>query len=246
LSAGGRIDMRLIFFVEGQTEQAYVARVLAPHLANFGVFANRPILPITGRHRDRIFKGGGRSFVRIRRQFDNLLKQHDQPDVRFTTMFDLSGLHADFPGRKESETQGNDPKSRVMFLEQAFANEFADRRVIPHIQLHEFETILLAGPEDLALFFDNPRPAIDALTAAIATFASIELVNDGLDTRPSKRIEKCFSSFPRLKTTVGVEWDACIGLERTRQACPHFDEWIGRLERLGSPEAAAQPPEWND
>jgi len=227
--------VRLIFFVEGQTEQAYIARVLVPHLANFGVFAERAILPITGRHRDRVFKGGGKRFEKVRRQFGNLLKQHDQADVRFTTMFDLYGLFSDFPGRDEAEKLRANPRARVRFLEKSFADEFADPRVIPHLQLHEFETILLASPEELELFLENAKAAIDELTAAVRQANEVELVNDGENTAPSKRIAACFPLFARLKTTVGVEWAQCVGLERTRQLCPHFHEWLLKLEALGSP-----------
>jgi hypothetical protein len=226
--------MRLIFFVEGQTEQAYIARVLAPHLVPFRVYAERAILPITGRHKDKVFKGGGKSFAKARRQFANLLKQHDQPDVRFTTMFDLYHLYPDFPGRAGAESLRRDPRARVAFLERAFFEEFGDSRVIPHIQLHEFETILLAGPEDLALFEDNSAKAIQELTEVVAATGHVELVNDGSETAPSKRIEKCFESYPKLKTTVGVEWAACVGLPRTRERCPHFDTWVRTLEALGS------------
>jgi len=227
--------MRLIFYVEGQTEQAYVTRVLATHLANFGVFAEHSILPITGRRRGQAFKGGGKSFEKVRRQFGNLLKQHDQAEVRFTTMFDLYGLFPDLPGRDQAEKLRSDPWARVRFLEKSFADEFADPRVIPHLQLHEFETILLAGPEELGLFLENARAAIDELTAAVQKVGEAELVNDGESTAPSKRIAACFPSFDRLKTTVGVEWAECVGLKRTRQSCPHFHECLLNLESLGSP-----------
>jgi hypothetical protein len=229
--------MRLIFFVEGQTEQAYVTRVLAPHLTNFGVYAERAILPVTGRHKDKVFKGGGKSFAKARRQFANLLKQHDQPDVCFTTMFDLYGLYTDFPGRADAEKLRHDPRARVAFLEKAFFEEFGDPRVIPHIQLHEFETILLAGPGDLALFEENAAKAVRELTDAVTVAGHVELVNDGNETAPSKRIEKCYDSYPKLKTTVGVEWAACVGLTRTRDQCPHFDAWVRALEARGSTSA---------
>jgi len=36
--------IRLLFYVEGQTEQGYISKVLTPHLANFGVYVQGPIL----------------------------------------------------------------------------------------------------------------------------------------------------------------------------------------------------------
>ena len=38
----------------------------------------------------------------------------------------------------------------------------------------------------------------------------------------------------RLKTSVGPQMAGDIGLPAIRSKCPHFDEWVGRLERLGA------------
>ncbi len=70
---------------------------------------------------------------------------------------------------------------------------------------------------------------------AVAAATSPELVNDGPNTAPSKRIIKEFPEYLRLKTTVGVELATLVGLDKTRQLCPHFDNWLGKLETLASP-----------
>jgi len=228
--------MRLIFFVEGQTEQEYVSRVLAPHLATFGVFADRPTLPITGRKRGKVYKGGGDRFMgRPRLHLENLLKQHRGNDVRFTTMFDLYGLYEDFPQYADTANLRYRPYDRVERLEAALLAEYGDPRLIPYIQVHEFEALLLCDSGLMGLFLDSAEPAIATLQRATQGCDSPELVNDGEATSPSYRIKAVFPDFDRLKTTVGVDWAACLPLSQIRSLCPHFNQWLTRLESLGAP-----------
>ena len=50
---------RLHFFVEGQTEQTFADTVLKPHLANFCVYVQKPVLIAHARKKGRIHRGGG-------------------------------------------------------------------------------------------------------------------------------------------------------------------------------------------
>jgi hypothetical protein len=97
--------VRLYFYVEGQTEQEYAARVLRPHLARFGVQVMGAVLAASGRKHGHIFRGGGRRYQPMRRDLGNLLKQDAHAEVRFTTMLDLYRLHDGFPGWDEAEKQ---------------------------------------------------------------------------------------------------------------------------------------------
>ena len=58
--------VRLYFYVEGQTEQEYVRRVLMPHLAVFGVHVMGPVLAASGRRHGQVARGGGRRYQRMR------------------------------------------------------------------------------------------------------------------------------------------------------------------------------------
>jgi hypothetical protein len=49
--------VRLYFYVEGQTEQEYAARVLTPHLAGFGVQVMGAVLAASGRKRGPSSRG---------------------------------------------------------------------------------------------------------------------------------------------------------------------------------------------
>ncbi len=161
-----------------------------------------------------------------------MIRQHKHADTRFTTMFDLYALYSGFPGWEEAEKQRHIPQERVLTLERAFAADVGDQRFIPHIQLYEFETILLCDPSHFALVYEKADDGIAVLRAAVAVARSPELVNDGEATAPSKRIIAQFAQYERQKTTVGVELAECVGLERTRSRCPHFDRWLTTLESL--------------
>jgi hypothetical protein len=229
--------IRLYFYVEGQTEQEYVKRVLTPHLARFGVQVMGAVLTASGRRRGIVSRGGGKNYQPMRNDLGRLLRQEGGVDVRFTTMFDLYALYSGFPGWDEAEKQKHIPRERVLTLEQAFAADVGDHRFIPHIQHYEFETILLCDPSHFALVYEKADDGIAALRAAVVEATSPELVNDGEATAPSKRIIAQFSQYDRQKTTVGVELAECVGLDMTRTLCAHFDRWLKMLESLDTPPA---------
>jgi hypothetical protein len=130
--------IRLFFYVEGQTEQAYVDRVLKRHLARFGVMVEGAIRVSTGKKHGVVHRGGGRHYAPMKKDLHNLLKQHKGGDVRFTTMLDLYKLYRDFPGTEEADKLRHVPHERVKKLESAFAADVDDRRLTPHIQLQGF------------------------------------------------------------------------------------------------------------
>lgn len=111
----------------------------------------------------------------------------------------------------------------------------------PHIQLYEFETILLCQPEHLARVYGNCGAGIAALQSVVAAATSPEVVNDGKTTAPSKRIIEQFPHYRGQKTTVGVELAHFVGIDTTRSHCVHFDRWLKKLESLGAPPAGADP-----
>jgi len=226
--------LRLYFYVEGQTEQGYVRRVLTPHLARFGVQVMGAVLAASGRRHGEASRGGGRRYEPMRKELGNLLRQHKKADVRITTMFDLYALHTGFPGWDEAEKQRHIPRERVLTLERAFAADVGDHRFIPHIQLYEFETILLCEPGHLALVYENADAGIAALRAVVAAATSPELVNDGEMTAPSKRIIAHFPKYLQRKTVDGPELAECVTLDTTRKLCNHFDRWLKKLESLDS------------
>ena len=94
--------------------------------------------------------------------------------------------------------------------------------------------ICFADVPHFAFFFDNANSQISALQKIVDDVQSPELIDDGQQTAPSKRIIAQFPQYNDLKTTVGTQMAERIGLEDIRSNCPHFNAWLDRLEKLGA------------
>lgn len=93
-------------------------------------------------------------------------------------------------------------------------------------------TMLFADPSVFRDAFEECEPAIERLQAIANSVTSIEQIDDGRETAPSKRIIEAIPQYAGRKATVGPDLVACIGLPRVREKCPHFDAWIRRLEAI--------------
>lgn len=153
----------------------------------------------------------------------------------FTTMCDLYALPNDFPEFEEAQ-KISDPYERVEQLENALFQDINDSRFIPYIQLHEFEALILSEPIKLEERFPNYQSEVKKLVSLCQSFESPELINDGEQTAPSKRIIQAIPSYEGAKVSVAPLMAQKIGLENIRQKCPHFNQWIERLENLSQPE----------
>jgi len=224
--------MRLYIVVEGQSEREFVDRLLKPHLAHRAIDV-RPRVVQTNRKLNK--RGGILNFEVLRKDLERLMLEDHSPEVRFTTMIDLYGLPASFPGQDGAAKQAL--RDRVTTLEAAFQAALGDSRFSPYIQVHEFEALLYC---DLAAL----RPRIDGADAGLRALArevegmAPEDINDGATTAPSKRLIKRVPSYEKLKVRVGAPAAAAIGLPTLRAKCPHFDGWVTGLERLGTEPSA--------
>ena len=225
---------RLYLFAEGQTEQTFANIVLAPHLANHGVYLQPAVLIAHARKRGRVHRGGGRNYQVMKKDICNFLKQEKSVDVYFTTMLDLYALAPEFPNLTESEKLRHLPIERVAFLEVAFAADVADRRFIPYLQLHEYEAYLFSEPKWFAFYYETHEKQIAELIAICDQYESPEFINDGPHTAPSKRIIELFPDYDDAKPAQGSGIAELIGLNAIRQKCHHFSEWVSRLEALGN------------
>ncbi len=230
--------VRLYLFAEGQTEQTFADTVLKPHLADFGVYMQNPVLIAHARKKGKVHRGGGKNFTPMQNDINRFLRQESANDVFFTTMIDLYALHKGFPGVEEAEKLRHDPYKRVEALERSWLDKIGDKRFIPFIQLNEFEAYLFSDVSRFASFFDNANSQISALQGIVDAVQSPELIDDEQHTAPSKRIIAHLPEY--LKTTVGPQMAELIGLEYIQSKCPHFKAWIERLEKLGanSPEGS--------
>ncbi len=221
---------RLYVLVEGQTEEAFVKRVITPHLQGLGVWAYAIIVATSRDASGRKRRGGGQ-WKHWRRDLKRLIREQSGDEVRFTTMFDLYGLPVDFP---ELEKHGCIPNTsrRAESLEASMSRDVDDPRLIPYLQRHEFEALVLAALGSVTKLLEDAGDleAVERLRAELASM-SPEEVNDGESTAPSKRLMRIPSYRKTVHGPLAVE-DA--GLPALRSACPRFGAWIARLEALGA------------
>jgi hypothetical protein len=223
---------RLYLFAEGPTEQTFADTVLKPHLANMGVYLHSPVLIAHAKKKGKVHRGGGRKYIPMKNDILRFLAQEKAGDVFFTTMIDLYAIHSEFPGLAEAEKLRHMPDKRVEALEQAFAKDIGDGRFVPYIQLHEYEAYLFSDPTCFGFFYDHHKRQIAALKAIADAHATPELIDDGQQSAPSKRIIAQLPDYEDAKPVVGPRVADLIGLDVIRHKCPHFSVWLSRIEAL--------------
>ena len=228
---------RLRVLAEGQTEESFVKSVLAPHLGEREVFAVARSVETRARKKG-LRRGGLSTYAKFRADLERWMKEEGGSDVTFTTMVDLYGLPSDFPGFEEASRLG-DPYKRVEHLESQLAADIADSRLVPYVQLHEFETLLLVDPQQLEwAFLEHDEPIAD-LVSMVSEFEGPELINDSPESAPSKRIAAAIPEFAGQKAAVGPLVTGKVGVAKLRETCHHFGAWLSKLEALPKDQGTA-------
>jgi len=226
---------QLNVFCEGATEQGFCTQVLQPHLFPQGDGLIHT-LAVGEKDHHHLYGLGKRKKYQgdkgVRKFLCNTIKRREGRNVYFTTLFDLYALPADFPGKDTNVRNPANPTPYVVALEEAFRQDINCYRFIPYLQLHEYETMLFANPEAFGRSFENCQEAIEHLKAIAASVPSIENINDGKDTAPSKRIINVIPEYDGRKTSAGPDIAAFIGIATIRAKCPHVHSWLVQLENL--------------
>lgn len=213
---------------EGLTEVLFAQRVLAPALRREGhVLAAYPVLTRSTYGAPPAF-GGLPKYSLFQEQIRRLHALPGHPVV--TMMFDFYGWPQNYPGRDCSPSR-NDPYAAVEHLEAALAEDLRLPRFIPYLSLHETEALVFASPSEVNA--QHPRGDIEHAVERMLAQAGgePELVNDSPHTSPSHRLQRLWRPARYGKTTDGVAILQRIGLPRLRSVCPHFDDWMRRLEQ---------------
>ena len=223
---------RILVHVEGQTEEAFVNRLLAPYLYRVGYTGVSARLVGNARQRSR--RGGGRSWEAVRKGILNHL-QNDRTALS-TTMVDYYGLPRTWPGR-ESAARRATLGERVAAVEQAVLEDIStaighSARFIPYVVMHEFEGLLFSDPDRFAHSLGKPDLAPE-LRGIRLEFHTPEDINDSPDTAPSRRVSSLYRGY--RKPVDGVLAMEELGLDTVREACPLFDAWIAALEQQARP-----------
>lgn len=198
--------VRVGISVEGTTEERFVQMLLAPHLTAYNIH----LTPINLR--------GNVNLDRIRHELQGLTYSFDF----VTTFYDFYG----FKKLAASETKESLEEKILQSLEPKL-----QEKLLPYIQMYEFEGLLFTDPQILATQLHDPS-LNEWAQEILKTFGNNpEQINNSPQTAPSKRLEK---KTRYRKTTHGPDIAQNIGLEKLRLSCKGFDEWLEKLEAIGT------------
>ena len=208
---------RLYIVVEGQTEEEFVTKVLAPHLLEQGILC---VTPVTI-HRGRGARGGMVSYEPLKDDILRLLREGDAPIV--STLIDFFRC-PDTPG-KEVWNKATNHQQEVELREQEIGRDIGSRHFIPYIQLHEFEALLFSSDVGFNGLF-SPKET-DELSKIVGDYTNPEEINSSPEGAPSKRILAIVPTYD--KVLYGDLIASAIGIGTILEHCPRFRAWVERL-----------------
>ncbi|MEZ4607393.1 MAG: DUF4276 family protein [Deinococcales bacterium] len=118
-------------------------------------------------------KGGLVNYDHLKRDLKDLLQNKAVDKV--TTMFDLYALPSNFPKLGEIHQKGIE---KALELEKALFEDVNHPKLLPYIQVHEFETLLFSDVSKFALDFSEAE--VRQLQEIAAMFSSPEDINEDL------------------------------------------------------------------
>lgn len=196
--------VRVGISVEGTTEERFIKTLLAPHLSQNEIY----VTPVS--------VNGNVSIDRIKHELENLAYSFDY----VTTFYDFYG----FKHKADGET-----KTTLEAKIKDSVKESLRGKLIPYIQMYEYEGLLFSSPEAIAVVLQKESLTEWAANILIEFNNNPEKVNDSPETAPSKRLEQ---STNYRKTTHGPNIAQEIGLAKIRNMCLGFDDWLTQLESL--------------
>jgi hypothetical protein len=214
---------RVLAVVEGHTEQTFVTNVLAPVLGSAGVYVSPRLVGKPGH------KGGLRSYQKARKDIVAILKQ--DAGSYCTTMFDYNGLPTDWP--EYAKAKAMPARKAVEQAERALQEDIRAElgsshagRLVPYVQLHEFEALLFSDPAALEQVIGQTSLA-KKLHSIVKQCGEPEAIDDHAQTSPSKRIIWLVPGYQKVYH--GALTVQRIGIAPMREKCPHFAAWVSRL-----------------
>jgi hypothetical protein len=210
--------IRIIVIGEGPTEQVFCNDVLQQVFNAQNKFIETPKIKKS--------QGGIVPWSDLKKQVELHLKESN---VYVTTLIDYYGIYPyhEFPKWEEAKIIV-DKSERITFLENAMKEEIDESvryRFIPYIQLHEFEGLLFSDISVIEDNFDDDEfNDHDYLIETDSAYDNPEDINDGKTTAPSKRLIRIIDDYS--KVVYGSLIAQEIGLEKIREKCPRFNNWI--------------------
>ena len=218
--------------VEGQTEQTFVRDVLAPHMAHKEIYLRAALIGKPGH------KGGDIRFNRAKKDIGNFLKQRQ--DTYISTMFDYFRIDSMWPGRAEVSRKIRNGTiltaiHKAGILEAATHDEIvksfsgcnSENRFIPYIEMHEFEALLFSDADILA---EKTEIDVSQIREIVEEYNNPEEINEDPVKTPAKRLESLKNGY--RKVAMGKMVSEAIGIQSIRRQCPHFNDWLAKLEDI--------------
>jgi hypothetical protein len=221
---------KLFIVVEGETEERFLRKVLYSDFIQKGIHIEAQQW-LTNRKLG--IGGGGSNFDLIENHLRRLISRYQYDEnVFISVMVDLYafpiGGNTVYDEEVINQQSG---KNKVLLLQDKMNNRMHYQNFIPYVQLHEYEALLLSKPDALLTFYTDKAQEVEGLKAEINGMHPEE-INETPQGAPSKRIIKYLPHYKKQKTTAGVTTAEKIGLPFLRQACPHFNDWVTKLESI--------------
>lgn len=203
---------RVCIICEGQTEQRFIEDCVKPLLLDSMIYIHTELL------------GGNVSSQRIARFVRSSFSDFD-----YVTTF------VDFYGYKNTNAATRiELENEIMAaVEAVIKGANIQQKFKPYVQMYEFEALLFTDVNEFDWVQDGwSADALEKLRGISASFDTPEAINNSKETAPSKRLEVIFAHhFDKLEH--GPIIADSIGIQRIREACPNFNEWLSWLESLG-------------
>ncbi len=221
--------VRVLAIVEGQTEELFFAEIIRPWLAQFGVYIDSRLTGFRKR------QGGDVRYDRVKKDIRKIFET--DPNIYITTFYDYYGLGSGFPGKDQiSVNHSHDEKKSLLEsamiedIKSSLRSTYNPNRIIPYFQMYEFEALLFSDPGSIVRVVDqlDAKTLLESIRDQVNT---PEEINENKSTSPSHRLRANLSDYD--KVLVGNLIALEIGIEKIREECPLFREWLDKLAALG-------------
>ena len=231
---------RLLIICEGPSEENFVNIAIAPYLLS----RNPEISSVGARVIGKAGKKGGNvSYDRLKKDITLIMKEDKQ--LLVTTFIDYYGIKdiETYPDFNKTTSMKN-PYEIVSTLEDGIYEALQFSRLIPYIQLHEFEMLYFSKIDKFIATDEKMIEKQDIITnkmeLIVKDIGNVELINNSKETAPSKRLEKMLNEVVKIKLdkpgaaelfarNCNVQY-----LDEIRTKCRHFNDWLSKLEKVGT------------
>ncbi len=224
----------LQIIVEGSSEETFVNDVMVKHFAPLNIFISaRKIRTGWDKINKKPAKGGLLKYIKFRNDVLRWIESdRGRANTFYTSFIDLYAFPKDAQSPYTTQIQNiAGHYQKITALEAAISQDINYPNFIPYVQLHEFEALVLVDPDRLITMYPDGQTGINKLKRAIGNM-NPEEINESSQSAPSKRIIQYLPNYEGQKAQVGPLVAEDIGLTALRNNCPHFNDWITKLENI--------------